>query len=243
MDTQSGEKSSDQDLVAAALADGTPAAVEESAAATAATNSFDAWELEEQLRHIGRMLEGVQGSDWSAEESPAGNVVPVRLDAAHEDLVQRQRHVPRKSRRGRRNATLGASILSAAIWGSLSVGIMFCACGGILVAWSIASARLELWSVGMPISLVGQVGLLTALLLQLDRVHRYSRDTAAKLEAVDEELHLLKAAATTGDAKHWPYSPNTHTTHPAHSLLPHRMLSELQSQLDSLAIKIVALKQ
>ncbi len=55
-------------------------------------------------------------------------------------------------------------------WLMLSAGMAGFACGLVLVGWSIASGRSDLWDLGVPLTLVGQVGLLLGVILQLDRL-------------------------------------------------------------------------
>jgi len=41
-----------------------------------------------------------------------------------------------------------------------AVGLMALACGGVLLVWSLATARDELWNLGLPIAVAGQVAVL-----------------------------------------------------------------------------------
>ncbi len=58
------------------------------------------------------------------------------------------------------------------------------------------TARQDMWSVGTPIILAGQVFLILGLVLELDRIWRDNRWAAVRLETVDEKLHDLKTATT-----------------------------------------------
>ena len=60
------------------------------------------------------------------------------------------------------------------------------------MGWSMNTERPDLWAIGTPIILAGQIALVLGLVLQLDRVWRDSRWAAAKMETVDEQLHDLK---------------------------------------------------
>ena len=111
-------------------------------------------------------------------------------------------------------------------------------CGLILLGWSLVTGRDELWTVGMPVALCGQVALLVGLVLQLDRLWHDSRDAAAKLSHVDEQLHDLKTVTTmlgTGQG-----SPGTSFyTHLTSGAGPQLLLTDLKGQLDLLALKIM----
>jgi hypothetical protein len=122
-------------------------------------------------------------------------------------------------------------------WSALSVGTMVLVCGAILLVWAVASDRGELWAVGLPAAVIGQVLLLVGLVLQLDRLWRDSRAAAAKLSKVDVQLHELRATTTlmgAGGA-----SPGSaFYSHLAGGAGPHLLLNDLKGQLDLLAMKI-----
>jgi hypothetical protein len=110
-------------------------------------------------------------------------------------------------------------------------------CGGILLAWSAVGQRPELWSVGMPIAIVGQVALLLALVLQLDRIWRNHHSTVAKLDDFQGQIHDLRSAAAMLTTTH--SSPATaFYAHYCGGASPDVLLTDLKSQLDLLAIKI-----
>jgi hypothetical protein len=122
-------------------------------------------------------------------------------------------------------------------WGALSLGTMAFVCGGILLGWSLVAGRHELWTVGMPAALGGQIALLIGLVLQLDRLWHQSRHAAAKLERVDEQLHELKATTTLLGTSH--ASPGgAFYAHLAGGAGTDLLLSDLKAQLDLLALKI-----
>ena len=63
-------------------------------------------------------------------------------------------------------------------------------CGGSLLAWGLWTARPELWMLGIPTALVGQVLLLVGLVLQLDSLRDNTNAAQAKLRQVDQQLQL-----------------------------------------------------
>ena len=64
------------------------------------------------------------------------------------------------------------------------------------MGWSMQTERQDLWAIGAPMILAGQIVLILGLVLQLDRTWRDGRWAAAKLETVDEELHDLQTTTT-----------------------------------------------
>lgn len=64
-------------------------------------------------------------------------------------------------------------------WFVLSAGVALFTCGAILIGWSFNPGRHELWNVGAPLALLGQVAFLVGLILQLDVLWRH-QDWAAR---------------------------------------------------------------
>lgn len=126
---------------------------------------------------------------------------------------------------------------SIVVWSLLGFGIMAFVCGAILLAWSLIGDRTELWTLGMPICLAGQLGLLLGLVFQLSRLWDDNRQTANQLASVDQRLDDLKQTATlltTGHA-----SPaQSFYAHMAGGASPQILLADLKSQLDLLAVQM-----
>ncbi len=128
-------------------------------------------------------------------------------------------------------------MISVFTWATLLLGTMGFACGGILLGWSIWAERTELWNLGVPITLCGQIVLLLGLILQLDRLWHDSRRAAAKLDRVDRQLSQLHSGSRRLDAG--PASPSdAFYTHLSAGANPELLLSDLKSQLDLLAAKL-----
>ena len=115
-------------------------------------------------------------------------------------------------------------------------------CGGILLGWSMATGRQELWTIGMPAALVGQVAILVGLVLQLDRLWHDNREAAAKLDNVGEQLHELKTSATLLSTAHGPSSALFYS-HLAGGAGPRLLLNDLKGQIDLLALKMAQEEQ
>ena len=233
----SKDLSSDGPVATAEMAPGPPetAAAETPTAGGPATSRYDAWELQQQLRHIGRVLEpdgvGRRG------QSP-GQGAAARLDAAH--TGPSAWHMPptgRPVRVDKPQPKRSHSASAVLTWIALSLGTMAFVCGGMLLLWSVAAGREELWGVGMPVALCGQIALLVGLVLQLDRLWQDSRRAADKLDDVDEQLHDLKTTTAMLSTTHSP-SAGAFYAHLADGASPELLLSDLKGQLDMLAVKL-----
>ncbi|HUE72650.1 MAG TPA: hypothetical protein VMP01_17320 [Pirellulaceae bacterium] len=121
-----------------------------------------------------------------------------------------------------------------AAWACLTLGLMAFVCGGVLVGWSFVADRGDLWSLGLPLTLGGQVGLVLGLLLQLDGLSQSTRRTEQTLTDLDGQLGRLREVTALVSATH---------SAPAHSFYAHLsagaspqiLLADLKGQLDLLA--------
>jgi hypothetical protein len=202
----------------------------------------DDWELDQQLEHIERVLSsgeaGSRRSHPAAGHSTDRRLAAPRLDSSHPTPAAC--HLPlagRPARHAERAPSASFSTLAAVTWIALSLGTMAFACGAVLVGWSLMAGREELWTLGLPIALGGQIALLVGLVLQLDRLWHDGRHAAAKLDDVDQQLHELKATTTLLGASH--SSPaSAFYSHLSYGASPQLLLSDLKGQLDLLALKI-----
>ncbi len=187
------------------------------------------------MRHIGGVLHG--GKEPRGEAAAVYRKEATRFDlshakapawhAAHEHPSDETRHVSR----GR------GSVQGFLTWLALSLGTTSFVCGGVLLGWSLTAGRQELWHIGLPVALVGQVALLIGLVLQLDRLRHDNREAAAKLDDVDQQLHELKTTTTLLGTSQGA-AGSTFYTHFAGGAGPQLLLTDLKSQLDLLAMKI-----
>jgi hypothetical protein len=189
--------------------------------------AYDSWELDEELQHIGRILHGGKTSKNEAARFDPPQASP---PAGH---VQ-TRHEPAKQRKAARARGSASNFFT---WFVLTLGTTSFACGAILLGWSLATERQELWSVGVPVALAGQIALLIGLVLQIDRLWHDNRKAAAKIDNVDQQIHDLKTTTMLLSAGQGPASA-TFYSHLAGGAGPQLLLTDLKSQLDLLAIKI-----
>lgn len=197
--------------------------------------SFDGWELDEELRHIQRIL-----AVEKTAAAPARSSMDfyTRLDPGHRTPTPwgGRASKPTVQRRDAETTTVGW--LSALISIVLSTGLMAFAFGGVLLVWSFVTGRQDLWTFGMPIAMAGQIVLLMGFILQMDRLWHDNRNTAAKLEHVDERLDDLRSNADRLGGSLRSSVPNNYGSPMAGSLDSQLMLADLKSQLDLLALKM-----
>ena len=191
---------------------------------------YNDWELDEQLRHIERMLTRTESlSGQSRGSAPR----LARVDQPHDCCSKR--HLRPPELRSRSRLAISSSAGAAFTWVALLLGTMAFFCGGILLAWSMFAGRDELWTVGLPIALGGQIALLVGLAMRLDRIFHDNHDTSAKLDRVDARLDQLTdrttlstAGQSAGDVV---FSHFTNDTSPD-------LLHDLKKRLDSLAARV-----
>ena len=92
-------------------------------------------------------------------------------------------------------------------WFVVSVGLTALACGAALLLWSMIATRPELWTLGLPIAVAGQITLLLGFVLQLERMGQGHRDAADKLAQVDQQLHHLQRSSTLLSTTHSSAAP------------------------------------
>jgi hypothetical protein len=205
---------------------------EEAFAAAEPPLGYDGWELDRQLDDIGRALRIAQGAEAQAE--PLYSQCSARIDQPHAALPAL--HI-RPIEKPAAQPAARSTKLGAFGWMSLAVGTIGFICGGVLLGWSLATGRAELWSIGLPVALAGQIALLVGLALQLDRMWRDSRRSADKLDKVEEQLHDLQTATTLLGTSHGPAS-SAFYAHFAGGANPQLLLADLKGQLDLLAVKL-----
>lgn len=226
--TQCGRTSADpQDAASAArLSDLAENGIDLGAArgAKPQASQFDEWKFDQEVRQWQSKLGRQVRFDRPRPGQARANRQPQwHAHAAHSS-------VPRPHRR--RNSVPKRS--SGAVLFVLSLGMLTFIAGGALVAGSFVLDRPDLWSRGLPLAIAGQVGILLALALQLERLWVSSRSTVRKLNDVDAQLEQLGRNA---DMLHSP-ALHDYYAHSARPSSPHVMLADLKGQLDRIADSI-----
>jgi len=194
--------------------------------------TYDEWELEEKLRHIERLL---RIDKPAPSRQGASRQRIARVDTPHAGSADWHQPAATRAKAARSRARWSERWLPLLTWSVLAVGLMASAFGGVLLAWAAAAGRHELWGIGMPVGLAGQIVLVIGLILQLDRLWHDNRDTAEKLDHVGERLFDLNKRATllgTGSGSASFYS------HMAGGASPQLLLADLKSQLDLLSARL-----
>ena len=111
----------------------------------------------------------------------------------------------------------------------------------MLLGWSIAARREDLWPIGLPLALVGQAGLILGLILQLDGLWHTSRRTAKALTQLDGELASVRQATTLLSTSHASGAQSFYF-HLAEGASPQLLLADLKGQLDLLAQQMATRK-
>ncbi|MGI8982216.1 MAG: hypothetical protein ACR2FY_23535 [Pirellulaceae bacterium] len=190
------------------------------------------WDLEPQLRATERLLKGLR------QTAPAESVMATHTAHAQAPAW----HVPAASAeppRARQEVVVPkrAEKSSSLAWACLSLGVMALACGLVLIGWSLADSRDDLWSLGLPLAVVGQGGLVIGLLLQLNGLWQSSQRTDETLTLLDGKLHDLAHTTTMlGTTRSTP--AQSFYVHMAEGASPHLLLADLKGQLDLLAERL-----
>jgi hypothetical protein len=191
----------------------------------------DDWELDADLRGVERLLGTLKASSQplqrdagaAAHRHSANEPTSVHRHAAHED-----------STRWYAAAATARPQSHSLAWCILALGLATFACGAVLLGWSFAAERDDLWPLGLPLALVGQAGLILGLVLQLDGLWQSNRQTSQSLTHLDDELsrvrHATTLLTTTKNA-----SAQSFYAHMAEGASPQLLLADLKGQLDLLA--------
>jgi hypothetical protein len=190
---------------------------------------YDGWELDEQLQHIQRVLR--------TGKTSVGQREVARFDPPQAGPPAQHVAAPNRPGTKRKTGRKRRAVSSAFTWFAVALGTTSFACGGVLLIWSLATGRHELWDVGLPVAVVGQIALLVGLVLQIDRLWSDNRQAVAKLDDVDQQLHELKTTTMMLSTSQGPASA-TFYSHLASGAGPQLLLTDLKSQLDLLAMKI-----
>ncbi len=131
------------------------AAAEESPPLSQPVIPDEDWQLEADIRAVHRLLASLQAGTSEPEHD-----LPLRVP----QVVERQS-----------STSEPASPVGLAAWTLVSISAAALACGAVLLGWSIAAERPDLWQIGLPLAIGGQAGLLVGLALYLEGLWRSSR--------------------------------------------------------------------
>ena len=163
-------------------------------------------DIAEQLEALERLTDWELGDEMAPSNWPealAGDRTPAAFSRRHGLLDQAHARLPGWHRQGAEKLPPGFSLIrlgrkSLAGWLLLSFGLASFFCGAALLTWSLFGNRPDLWTMGVPITLAGQVGLLLGVVLALDRLGHQNRQTVDRLGRLDERLDELRSATWLG---------------------------------------------
>lgn len=113
----------------------------------------------------------------------------------------------------------------------LAVALGVFVCGAALIILSLVNQRPQLWQLGVPFALSGQVAVLSVVFWQLNAVWNNNRTTLAALHAADKQLQRLHndwSALQQQDSEAF-------YQHLAQGANPEVLLADLKDQLDLLS--------
>jgi hypothetical protein len=187
--------------------------------------NFEDWKVDQSVRRlqaqVGRAARPRPTNDTGSAERPAQ--VAKRIDARH--VSPPGPHARRRERRG------GSSSFAKAL---LTAGAAAFAFGAVLLVWSFAQDRLDLWGLGVPGVVAGQAMMLLGFALQLETVWYNSRFAVRKLQHVDTQLDRLERTTTLMCTTHGSASQAFYA-HMADQASPHLLVADLKGQVDMLA--------
>jgi hypothetical protein len=198
-------------------------------ASSPALPCWDDWALEEDLKSAEHLIgePGILAASDDAELEPG---------PTPEDSDEPPRSSP-ETRVLRRHVDNSVDQTLVRLSRYLLAGSLFtlALAGGLLVL-SLTAPRPELWRLGMPLLLVGQVGLILGLVIQLDSVWRSNRAANDTLEEMDQEVaHLRRTTAVLATRDP---SSRSFYLHMAHGVSPHLLLADLRGQLEMLDARL-----
>ena len=189
------------------------------------------WALEAELRGAQRLVSSLKSSGSLAKQ-------PLAIDTPHETTAGWHAGVgsppAERTSAGRGPAAVGESSRNLGAWATLSLSLAVFACGAVLLGWSLVAKRDDLWTVGMPLALIGQAGLILGLILQLDGLWQTSRKTAEAIHELDDELKHVRQATTLLSTTRTS-GAQTFYAHLAEGASPQMLLADLKGQLDLVA--------
>jgi hypothetical protein len=177
----------------------------------------DDWKLEADIRSVHRLVDNLRGT--RRIDPPSSLAQPHRGPTSHAEPASQRAATPKSN---------------IAAWSILSVGLATFACGAVLLGWAYAAAREDLWPLAMPLTLIGQAGLILGLVLQLDGLWQSSRQTQETLVTLDNELSRVRQATTLLSTSHSGPAQSFYA-HMAEGATPQLLLADLKGQLDLLA--------
>jgi hypothetical protein len=188
---------------------------------------LDDWELEDELNEAQQLVASL-GVGTHGDSA-------IRVDGAHLPGRSRESTSARPSSKSARRQKPGQSFFFS--WCMLSLGMMAFVFGAVLIGWSFAEDRPDLWRLGLPFTLGGQAALIVGLVFQLDGLWRSNREASETLDDVGSQLDELRHATSMLSTTHSNPAQSFYL-HLADGASPNLLLADLKGQLDLLASRM-----
>jgi hypothetical protein len=200
---------------------------------------YDDWYFDDQLQHFGRLL----AADSAAPGTPgadkrAATAKIFRFDPTDPGLAGQHGAQGRRRPSAAHGPPRSVSATAWLSWPLLVLGLTTLVCGGVLLVWSLVGARPDLWPLGLPLALGGQMTLVVRLVLQLHGLRHDHRTATARLESVDDALDELRSANILTTASQNAPGGGNFYAHLAGGAGPALLLADLKGQLDLLAARM-----
>lgn len=199
---------------------------------------LDEWEFEQDFHHIKDLVslatQNTVAQNARIGAAPRGVPTTALPESPGITTIGSSPTVPAAGPSRRRKPSRASSALA---WFCLCMGLLAFTCGVVLMIWSFAEGQAALWNLGMPITVVGQAGLMVGLVLQLERIGQGTRYASDQLEHVDEQLANLRQTANMLGVTHGS-AAQAFYAHMAEGASPNLLLADLKGQLDLLAVRM-----
>ena len=145
------------------------------------------WELSQKLRHVKHVLRRISPDTTRA----GGDRAAHRIDAAHQGIGRWHAKptapsaVPAEPVRTAPEPVKPRT--SSVAWNLTLLGLATFSCGVSLLIGSELSGRADLWSLGMPITLAGQAGLVLGMIFAMANIGRRHRELSKQLDTARHE--------------------------------------------------------
>lgn len=190
------------------------------------------WKLEADLRGVHRLIHSLRGQ--SSKDLPH-TALPAPHHSAFSSASPHDLNASKAAPSANPiAATPGSSAIHVVGWLLVAIGLATFVCGGVLLGWSLAAGRDDLWPLGMPLTLIGQAGLVLGLVLQLDGLWATNRKAAAAIQELNGELKQVRHATSLLSTSHSAAGQSFYL-HLAEGAGPQLLLADLKGQMDLLA--------
>ena len=121
-------------------------------------------------------------------------------------------------------------------WSVVYLGLIALICGAALTAWAYLAGRGELWVVGIPTAVLGQIGLVFGLILQLDGLWHSHQRSSQSFALLDHRISDLRQTTTMLNPPH----PQAYPTPHYPPLSSGNMPGDLRHEIERLSSRVAS---